>query len=497
MKNPSTPSRDHVAMAPYWSKVSAIMGGVEVMRTRPDYLPQFPDEDDKAYEFRRKNARMTNVYRDIVENLAQRPFSAEVVLSEDTPEKFIEFSDNVDGRGSSIHSFAGDVFFAGINSSIDWILVDYSSNEKLPADASVEDERIAGVRPFWVRYPAESVIAVRSQVIAGVEQIVHARLMEVETVMSDDFEETEVKQVRVFNREVLDDVAVGKPTFELWREVKDRPDKWELFQPARAMTIDEIPLVPFATGRRIGSSWTMHPPMRDAADLQVELFQQESALKNIWTLTGFPMLSANGIDPEVDGSGEPVPIRVSPHTVLYGGVGASGTAGSWGYIEPNSQSLRFLADNIKDTIRELRELGRQPLTAQSGNLTVVTTAFAAQKGNAAIQAWALNLKAALERCLTLTGKWVKEEFSGDVVIDTEFDLGYGDDESFAHVLTMATAAVPMISTAAAIREAVRRGSLDRSFRKDEDELELLDEEASDDEVLPNKGNITALGRARK
>jgi hypothetical protein len=87
-----------------------------------------------------------------------------------------------------------------------------------------------------------------------------------------------------------------------------------------------------------------------------------------------------------------------------------------GAIEPDATSLKFLAEEIEKTIQQMRELGRQPLTAQTGNLTVVTTQFAAQKGNSAIQAWALNLKDAMENALRYTAMWLKEE------AEAEFEL---------------------------------------------------------------------------
>lgn len=467
-------------MAPYWRMVSTIMGGAGAMRAAGEaYLPKFPDESDARYEFRRANAKFTNVFRDILENLAQRPFSKRVQIVDGAPEAIEGFIDDVDGCGNHLHVFAGDVFFAGLAAAVDWILVDYTKG--VPGRVSRAQERAIGARPYWVRYPADSVLAAHSDMIDGREQFVHVRLLEPET-RRDGWKETTVNRVRILDRQKTE-TGYAPATWEVWEEVKGQHggSEWVLVEGPEPITIGVIPLVPFVTGRRVGTSWRFHPPMRDAAELQIELFQQESALKHAKALTAFPMLAGNGVEPPIGDDGKPLPVPVGPHGVLFAPPGDKG-AGSWQFIEPSATSLRFLADDIKETISQLRELGRQPLTAQSGNLTVVTTAFAAQKGNAAIQAWAWNLKDALENALTFTALWLGEAYDPEVTINTDFDLGFGDDDSFAHIMALATGEEPLISRAAAIHEAKRRGILDTDYDGDEDLQALLAETgALDDE----------------
>ena len=481
-KTPADKSSDHKAMADYWEMVETILGGTKAMRAAAQYLPKFANEKDEAYKFRRDNAKFTNIYRDIVENLAQRPFAKEVGIGDGAPEAIERFVEDVDGRGNHLHVFAGEVFFAGINAAVDWILVDYTKG--VPVNATRADEARLGVRPYWLRIPAASMLAVYSDMIDGREQFIHARIHEPITER-DGYGEKTVNRVRVLNREPLEGGGYGPATFEVFEEQKDGRTgrtEWVSIE-AGAISIGVIPLVPFITGRRIGGSWRLLPPMRDAAYLQIEHYQQESALKHIKSLTAFPMLAGNGVAPPMGDDGKPVAVPVGPQAVLYAPPGDSG-AGSWAFIEPGAASLKFLADDIAATARELRELGRQPLTAQSGNLTVITTAFAAQKGNSAIQAWALNLKDALEQAFVFTGMWLKEQHSVEVHIDTEFDLGMGDDDTFAHVLAMRTGEEPMISRAAAIAEAKRRSILSPDYDPDADAALILAETfpAADDEL---------------
>jgi len=470
-KTPITPSSDHTAMAEYWTLVETLMGGAKAIRAQPKYLPKFENETQQAYDIRRQNAKFTNIYRDIVENLAQRPFASEVQITESAPASIKEFIEDVDGRGNHLHVFAGEIFFAGINAAVDWIMVDFTSG--VPDGATKADEKRIGVRPYWVRIPAASVLAAYSAMINGKEEFVHVRIHEPETVR-DGFGEKTTDRVRVLERPDLGDGMYGPATYQVWEKKKEGThgkEEWVKTDDAGPISIGVIPIVPFVTGRRIGASWRLHPPMRDAADLQIEHYQQESALKHIEELTAFPMLAGNGVaPPEKDGKILPVP--VGPQAVLYAPPHGDKAGGSWSFIEPGAQSLRFLLDHIKETAQQLRELGRQPLTAQSGNLTVITTAFAAQKGNSAIQAWALNLKDALEQAFVLTLMWLKESGTVEVKIDTDFDLGMGDDDSFVHVLAMVAGDDPLISREVALSEARRRNilSADYDAEKDEDEI---------------------------
>lgn len=474
---PDSASTDHAAMVAYWSMVTAILGGVTTMRAAGEnYLPKFEAESDKSYQERKKHAKFTNVFRDILENLAQKPFSKTVAVSDAAPDAIREFAEDVDGEGNNLHTFAGETFFNGIAYAVDWILVDYTHAPE--GAGTVAEEREAGVRPYWCHYPAESVLAAHSAKIGGREEFVHVRLKEAETVR-EGFKEVKKDRVRILDREALDGGGYGPATWAVWEKQQGtsaQEDEWALIDEGQ-ISIGVIPLVPFMTGRRKGKTWVFQPPMRDAAELQIEHYQQENGLKNAKNLTAFPMLAGNGVDPEVGEDGQPVPLIVGPSTVLYTGSSAEGSPGSWQFVEPSATSLRFLAEDIKDTAKELRELGRQPLTAQSGNLTVVTTAFAAQKGNSAIQAWALNLKGALECALGFTAMWLRIEATDiSVTINTDFDIGLGDDDTFDKVLELYRDG--SVSREHVIHEAKRRGIIDKDYDPEAD-LEAIIQEIED------------------
>jgi len=350
---------------------------------------------------------------------------------------------------------------------------------------SLKQEQLQGLRPYWVHIPAKRVLAVYTDVVAGQELFVHARIRE-DVTKRAGFEEVCIERIRVLNREPVVDafdriVGYAPATFEVYeRETTDGKSgsDWVIVD-SGPITIGVIPLAPFITGRRKGGSWRFVPPLRDAAFLQVEHYQQETALKSIKELTAFPMLAGNGVTPEMEG-GRPKAVPVGPRSVLYAPAtptGNSAVVGEWIFIEPSAESLKFLAEDVKNTEQQLRELGRQPLTAQTGNLTVVTTAFAAQKGNSAIQAWALNLKDALEQAFVLTAMWLKEAAAPTVRVFTDFGIDMDDDKGIDSL--NAARKARDLSRLTYWEEMQRRNVLSADFDPDEEKKRLEEEAAAE------------------
>ncbi|MDT9702102.1 DUF4055 domain-containing protein, partial [Streptomyces sp. P17] len=137
--------------------------------------------------------------------------------------------------------------------------------------------------------------------------------------------------------------------WELWQK-SDNGEKKYFKVNEGTLSIDVIPLVPFYTGRRDGKSWKMFPAMQDAADLQIKLYQNESALEFVSTMAGYPMLAANGMRPQMEADGKTVKkVAVGPAKVLWGVPSGDGKHGEWKYVEPSAQSMDFLQKKIDAT----------------------------------------------------------------------------------------------------------------------------------------------------
>jgi len=481
--NPAEPSGDYGAMLDHWNKVETILNGVEAMRAaRETYMPKLPNESQDDYDYRIKNAKFTNIYEDIVTSLASKPFAQECTVADDASDRIKKLAEDIDGRGNNLHVFASQVFFYGINYAIDWILIDFTKYQRPeggPSRPLTQNEEAAlNMRPYWVHVPAKRMLAAYSAKINGVEQLVHCRIEE-NVTMRVGFQEKLVKQVRIFNRDPIFTPGLADPTdwtpatFEVWRQ--DQGENWTQVE-VGPVSIGIVPVVPYATGRRKGGTWQFAPPMKSAADLQVEHFQQETALKHIKEHVAFPMLSADGVTPAKNQDGSVKAVPIGPKAVLYAPPHPeTGQAGSWKFIEPSAESLKFLAEEVKNTETQMREIGRQPLTATAG-ITVVVAGLASQKASSAVQAWALSLKDALEQAFRITEMWLREAKQTTVNVHTDFALDPNDASSKTFLMEMRKNGD--LSREGLWEEAQRRGDLRPDFDPDE-EKDRLDEELDD------------------
>lgn len=451
---------DSAAMVEYWDKTDAIVEGYAAIRAAKEtYLPRFVDETNAEYEVRVNLTKFTNVYRDVVEGLASKPFEEEISIREDgLPEAVKDFAEDVDGEGNNLTAFASITFFNGINSAIDWIFVDYPTVDNTVVRTKA-DQKAAGIRPFWSHVLGRNVLEARTKNINGTQKLSYIRIFEPGSNTPDC--------VRIFE---LDDA--GRVTWQLWE--KGDKKKFYLIKDG-VLSINVIPLVPFATGRKDGSTFKYFPAMQDAADLQIDLYQQESGLKFISTMAAYPMLAANGFRPELGADGKtPKKVAVGPTRVLWGIPDGNGNHGEWAYVEPSATSMKFLQEKIIETKQDLRELGRQPLTANSGNLTVITTAVAAGKARSAVAAWALALKDAIENAFLITAQYLNiGDFEPEVNVYNEFD-NFTDGGADLTELGNARRAGD-ISRETYWYELKRRKVLSPEFEKDEETERLLNE----------------------
>lgn len=468
---------DCAAMLDYFDLADALIDGQAcVLQAGEKWFPKFTDENGPEYETRKKFTKYTNVFADIVESLASKPFEEEITLADDTSPDMETFAEDVDGSGNNITQFASSTFFNGIANSIDWIFVDFSKPD--PSIKTVADAKAAGLKPYWSHVLGRNVLQATTTVINSKEMLTYIRIFEPSTGATPD-------RVRIFQRDNTGMVVWS--LYEKQPQPRDDGKTWFARIDAGSVTIGIIPLVPFATGRRDGRTFKFNPPMRGAADLQIQLFQDESALKWAKTLTAYPMLAANGIKAEYEADGKtPKPIRVGPNRVLYGPRDGQGNHGVWSYVEPAATSLTFLAADIKDTIQQLRELGRQPLTAQSSNITVITAAVAAGKAKSAVQAWAYALKDALENAFLITAKWMNTDEQVSVKVYTEFDTATDNIDEL--VPLNAARAHGDISQETLWEEFQRRGVLSSEFDADKERARLLAETPVDPNTPIDDGN---------
>lgn len=456
-------SVDAEAAAPYLDLAGDVIAGVEAMQRQGEkYLPKHPREDAETYKFRLSLAKMTNVFRDVVDGLASKPFEQEVTLTKEEnteiPLDVLDFAENVDGAGTNITMFAHDWFFKGIAYCVDYVMVDYPVNQT--GARTRAEARELGLRPYWSHLLARNVLELRSSRIGNQQTLVYARI----------YEPGKPNHVRIFERS-----ATGVITWRLMREVVDGSVKEWVEEATGELSIDVIPIIPFATGRRDGNRFYWAPPLRDALDLQRNLYRNETGLENAKEMTAYPMLAAIGVKPEKDTDGKIKPMTIGPHIAVFSTPDGNGNSGDFKWIEPAGTSLDFLSKENDKTVQNLRELGKQPLTAQSG-LTVITTAYAAGKSRSAVQVWANGLKDALENALVVTCKFMNitmDQYDPTVNVFSEFDEfldGANDENTLLEMRKNGD-----LSQETLHREMKRRGKLSSDFDHAQEVVRIANE----------------------
>jgi len=437
------------------------------------------NESIDDYRIRRRFAPFTNIYLDVSRNLASKPFGREAKLEEGAPQPFVDLCEDIDGQANNFHVFASTTFQSGLDRGIDWILVDYTK-APLPGDGkvrSVAEEKAAGLRPYWVHIPADRLIAAYSDIIDGKESFIHVRIRE-DVIERDGWDEVTKCQVRVYDRTRLGPGEYAPATYQVFQKIIDpntRTDVWVSVEGPSPVSIGVIALVPFIAGKRVGSSWQVKPPLRDIAHLQIEEFQQESNLKSIMEQTCYPMLAGNGISGVTPGEhGAPIRVPTGPRGVLFAPPDGQGNHGEWKIIEPSSESLKTLIQELEATQKNIRDLGMAPLTQT--NLTVITTANVAMKAQSQLQAWALALKDALEQAFVYTGMWLNIDAQDpEVDIYTDFGVELGDDTDITNVLKCHEDG--LLSKQSSLEELKRRSFLSENLDIEEEKLRLAADQA--------------------
>lgn len=422
LSTPANPSGAYARMTAGWQVVDDILAGPAAIRARKaTYLPKYSAEGDLEYTRRLSSAPWQPEFADILSTLSSKPFGKEVTLLEGASERIKSLVEDIDGRGNNLTAFVRPVFRKGIAKGQHHILVDNTGRGQA---RTIEQERAAGVRPYWISIRAEDVLALYTAVVDGREVPVHVRLREC-TVERVGFDEKTVERVRVLNRDPQptpagEPLKFGPPTWTLYEKQVDLGGKitWPKVAEGAYAPLAEIPLASFWTGEREGSQFA-RPPLDALADKQIELYRALSRQDEILTYAGSPMLCGQGVTaPKAPAA----PLEIGPKRVLFAPPGADGKATGWSYIQPDAANLTEIRESVKALVDDIRRLGMQPLTQQSGGVTATASSIEGAKAHSTVEAWALGLKDVLEQAFVFTSQWLAEPTNVEVEVDTDFSV---------------------------------------------------------------------------
>jgi hypothetical protein len=449
-------------------KTRTLMGGTEAMRMAgKQYLPQFEGESDKHYEDRKALSFLFNGFRKTVWDMAGRVFEKPVTLSDDSAPELISYSEDIDLEGQDLSTFAKSVFEEGMQSGIEYLLVDAPVKEGRETKAEAIS---SGNRPYIVHLKPEAVLGWRFARINNTQTLEKFWFKERVSEKKDEFSEENVDQIRVLDIEERSNVRVRM--FRL-----NKRGEWEQYGEETRTGLTGITVTPFYANRK--SLFVGEPPLEDLSDLNIAHWQSQSDQRNILHFTRVPILFGKGIP-------EKGKLMISAASITK----ATSPEADLKFVEHSGKAIAAGQKDLEHLEFQMETMGLQLIVAQNGPQTATGEERNDRKENSRLASMADSLKDALEICF----KWMAEydglEFKGSVSINKDFGAG-SMSQPILNILIQAVLNGKM-SKRTFWKEMVRRGIYSEDFDADAEEI-LIDDEA-DDELTDGMLGIEGQGQ---
>jgi hypothetical protein len=417
-ESPAFASSAYTKQQQDWQIVNDCFSGSRAIHTAGNrYLPQHEKETPKAYAIRLKCSTYWNAYKRTVQGLVGMVFRKDPALADDVPQVIAGdkekknaggHAENIDLRGSHLDVFSKEVFKAAINDGHTFIFVDMppALETQDNPDATLADEREAGIRPYWIHYTKDQVKNWRTISEGGALKLDQVSICEEVTEPKGRFGEEVVTQYRV--------LVPG--AWEIWR--KDLSGDWYLYQQGFT-SIDFIPLVIIATNQT--DFMVSSPPLLDLAHENLRHYRLQSDLDNILHKTCVPVLvedvgdATGGLD-SVNPEGEKVERTISPNTLYRVGKG-----GSLKYTEITGEGPKLCQEEIAVTKKNMAVLGLTLLASKPSAATTATeNVLDYEAETSELAAMARNLEDGLEQALKFHANYLGKDSGGSVEVNRDF-----------------------------------------------------------------------------
>jgi hypothetical protein len=459
-KDPSTTSLAFDAMAPLWHKIGTVLEGTEALRAQGEaYTPRHNGEKDHVYRDRLESAVLYNVSEITLDHWVGQPFSEPVAL-EDAPAPIEELRDDIDLQGSDLSVFARSWFREGLSKAFSHVMVDFPRLRPREdgRPRTVEDDRRERVRPYWIHYPPESVIAMNATMVNGREVLTHVRIIET-SIKMDGYVEVPVMRVREYNALPEGGAPVS---VRVWEPLPNKKKEWRRIEEFE-LGVDFIPMVTFYANRT--GLMTGKPPLLDLVNLNLRHWQSYSDQCAILTVTRFPILASSG------GTSSEGEVKIGPMTMLN----MRDPQAKIYYIEHSGAAIAAGKDDIKELEERMAHYGAQFMVRRPGSETATARALDTAESTSQLQDAVMRFEDAMDIALWYTGRWLRIEEAGHGRISKDFQptMEAADLDALK-----AARASRDISRVAFLRELQVRQVLSPEFNIEEDEEQLEKESAS-------------------
>ena len=375
------------AMTPAWNEMAAVTMGSDYIKNLHDrYLPQEPREDEDAYLGRIYRSVLSPFCLRLIENAAGLVLRRPIQIDGDDYWK--DFSDNVDGLGSSINEYARRALVSSLTYGHSAVLVDFPSD---PGIITLRDEIQLGRRPYFINIDAPQIWGWRQKSTLPSSPLTQVRLHEWVCIPEGDFGEKREEQIRV--------IYPGR--YETWNT--------EGIISSGRFSLDRIPLIPIYSNRM--GMLTSKPPLVDIASLNITHYQRQADLINALHIAAMPILVLEGWDDQPEGTSVGVNYGLStiPGNKVY-------------YVSTDSSSFTAQQEEINQLEHQMSSLGvtkllGQKFVAESADAKRIDQAQA----NSILSIISMELESALQQAYDIAAVYTNRP-SPKIILDRDFDF---------------------------------------------------------------------------
>lgn len=398
-----------------------VAGGTKSMRAARDkYLPQHPMETKGKYDDRVGIAVAFNALKKTVAGLVGMVFRREPVEDE-VDERTSEEFKNVDLRGRSLAVFMRGVGEGSMRDGHAWIHVE------APRDTgSVRtraDERMEGVRPYWIHVSKAQAINWRFEIRGGKPVLTLFAYTESGNEPVGAFGEESRQRIRVLRevRGMAGEVAVSQIQGELWEyeeKTDERDARWVLIEGPYVIDADEVPVVfvPADPASPEVRQFMSDPPLRDLAYEQIEHYRVRSDRQKSMTFASVAVPYVFG-EEATDQEGSATVRWSSDGMLLLNDPNAKA-----GMLESHGYGLDATKAELTEIEGRMAALGLQMLVGRASPQPTTATEKILDKteSDAALVLFAQVLETAANEAHRLHAKYRRAEPQGTITLNRDF-----------------------------------------------------------------------------
>jgi len=481
--DPSFESDAYLQMSVNWFPIDVAVGGTAFFRYNCEtLLAQEPAELEDAWQRRVSRATFSPFTVRIAEQAAGLVLRKPIVLESKQQDGEVdpywdEFLENVDGRGTSLPSFARRLLISSLLYGHGGCLVDYPSREAAP---SLQAERLAGMRPYFCQVDAKQIIGWRFEEGNPLAQVDQVRINEYVSVPFGEFGDKTIRQVRV--------LEPGK--YRVFRRESDRDVEtngsgsqgWYVHEEGN-ISLDVVPLA--LTYSQKVSDFVSTPPLLSIANLNISHAQRSADLAHSLHVAAMPIMVMKGFDDAPDPAGLSVnnAILLPPEGDAF-------------MVEPASQSFEAQQNFISQLEEQMNSLGISTLFAQKmGAETAESKKLSRTDSDSLLVVVSRDLESMLQTAFEMAAAYVGKE-APVVRLDRDFDLQTLDGNQVGQYLQLwSNGAITQETLLGALKKGEILPDVDI-----EEEVELTSQEKLDNmltEMVPGEAAAPSDAEGRE